>query len=54
VQDQTGARDAESLSIRIKPPRPLAMTNQSDALSPETVGQVYCCGNLFADGGVPK
>ena len=27
--------------------------NQSDVLSPATVGQFYCCGNLFADGGVP-
>jgi len=23
-------------------------TNQSDALSPGTVGQFYCCGNLVA------
>jgi hypothetical protein len=53
VQDQTGARDIESFSIRINPPRPLVITNQSDALSPGTVGQFYCCGNLFADGGVP-
>ena len=28
-------------------------TNQSDALTPGTVGEFYCCGNLFADGGVP-
>jgi hypothetical protein len=35
------------------PPRPLVITNQSDALSPGTVGEFYCCGNLFADGGVP-
>ena len=53
VQDQTGARDTESFSIRINPPRPLVITNQSDVLSPGTVGQFYCCGNLFADGGVP-
>jgi putative Ig domain-containing protein len=53
VQDQNGARDTESFSIRINPPRPLVITNQSDALSPGTVGQFYCCGNLFADGGVP-
>jgi hypothetical protein len=53
VQDQTGARDSESFSIRIDPPRPVVITNQSDALSPGTVGQFYCCGNLFADGGVP-
>ena len=53
VQDQTGARDTESFSIRINAPRPVVITNQSDALSPATVGQFYCCGNLFADGGVP-
>jgi hypothetical protein len=41
------------LSIRINAPRPVVITNQSDALSPATVGQFYCCGNLFADGGVP-
>ena len=53
VQDQTGARDTESFSIRINLPRPVVITNQSDALTPGTVGQFYCCGNLFADGGVP-
>jgi hypothetical protein len=53
VQDFTGASDTESFSIRINPPRPLVITNQSDTLSPGTVGQFYCCGNLFADGGVP-
>jgi hypothetical protein len=53
VQDQTGARDTESLSIRINPPRPVVITSQSDVLSPGTVGQSCCCGNLFADGGVP-
>jgi hypothetical protein len=29
------------------------ITNQSDALAPGFVGEFYCCGNLFADGGVP-
>jgi hypothetical protein len=53
VRDFTGASDTESFSIRINPPRPLVITNQSDTLSPGTVGQFYCCGNLFADGGVP-
>jgi Putative Ig domain len=53
VQDQTGARDTESFSIRINPPRAVVITNQSDQLTPGTVGQFYCCGNLFADGGVP-
>lgn len=52
VKDQTGATDTESFSIRINPPRPLVITNQSDTLSPGTVGEFYCCGNLFADGGV--
>jgi hypothetical protein len=53
AQDFTGASDTELFSIRINPPRPLVITNQSDTLSPGTVGQFYCCGNLFADGGVP-
>ena len=53
VQDQTGARDTESFSIRINPPLPVVITNQSDVLTPGTVGEFYCCGNLFADGGVP-
>jgi hypothetical protein len=53
VKDFTGSTDTESFSIRINPPRPLVITNQGDALSPGTVGQFYCCGNLFADGGVP-
>jgi len=53
VRDFTGASDTESFSIRINGPRPVVITNQSDALSPGTVGQFYCCGNLFVDGGVP-
>jgi hypothetical protein len=53
VRDQTGARDTESFSIRVNPPRPVIITNQSDALTSGTVGQSYCCGNLFADGGTP-
>ena len=53
VRDATGTKDTESFSITIGPPRPLVITNQSDALSPGTVGEFYCCGNLFADGGVP-
>jgi hypothetical protein len=50
VRDATGTKDTESFSITINPPRPLVITNQSDALSPGTVGEFYCCGNLFADG----
>ncbi|MBO1268925.1 Ig domain-containing protein [Arthrobacter cavernae] len=52
VQDFTGATDTESFSIRIGAPLPLVITNQSDVLSPGAVGQFYCCGNLFASGGV--
>ena len=52
VKDFTGASDTEAFSIRINAPRPLVITNQGDVLSPGTVGQFYCCGNLFADGGV--
>ena len=54
VRDATGTKDTESFSITINPPRPVLITNQSDALSPGTVGEFYCCGNLFADGGVPE
>ena len=53
VRDSTGSTDTESFSIRINAPQPLVITNQSDVLSPGTVGGFYCCGNLFADGGVP-
>lgn len=53
VRDRTGATDTEAFSITVLPPRPLVITNQTDALSPGTVGEFYCCGNLFADGGVP-
>jgi hypothetical protein len=53
VRDQTGASDREAFQVTVDPPRPLVITNQSDALSPGVVGQFYCCGNLFADGGVP-
>jgi hypothetical protein len=53
VRDQTGTRDTEEFTITINGPRPLVITNQSDELSPGTVGEFYCCGNLFSDGGVP-
>ena len=52
VRDQTGAKDTESFTVTILPPRPLTISNQSDQLSPGTLGEFYCCGNLFADGGV--
>lgn len=53
VNDQSGAKDTETFQITVEPPRPVVITNQTDVLSPGTVGQFYCCGNLFADGGVP-
>jgi hypothetical protein len=53
VRDATGAKDAETFTITINPPLPLVITNQSDTLSPGTVGEFYCCGNLFVSGGVP-
>jgi Putative Ig domain len=53
VRDETGTKDRESFAITINEPRPLVITNPSDELSPGTVGEFYCCGNLFADGGVP-
>ncbi len=54
VRDATGTKDTESFSITINPARPVFITNQSDALSPGTVGEFYCCGNLFVDGGVAE
>jgi hypothetical protein len=53
VKDNLRATDTESFRIVIQAPRPLVITNQSDTLSPGTVGVPYCCGNLFAGGGVP-
>jgi hypothetical protein len=54
VRDATGTRDTETFTITIEPPLPLVITHVSDALSPGTVGEFYCCGNLFASGGVPE
>ena len=53
VRDATGTTDTESFQITVDPPLPLVITNQSDVLSAGTVGELYCCGNLFASGGVP-
>jgi Putative Ig domain len=53
VRDETRTTDTESFQITIDPPRPLTINNESDELSAGTVGEFYCCGNLFADGGVP-
>lgn len=54
VRDATGTSDTESYAINVVPPEPLVITNQSDELSAGTVGEPYCCGNLFADGGVAR
>ena len=51
VRDQTGTKDTETFTITVLPPEPLTITTQQ--LSSGTVGEFYCCGNLFADGGVP-
>lgn len=53
VKDQTGTTDTEAFRITVEAPRPLVITNQTGTLSPGAVGEFYCCGNLFADGGVP-
>ena len=53
MRDATGTTDTESFQITVDPPLPLAITNQGDVLSAGTVGEFYCCGNLFASGGVP-
>ena len=52
VRDETGTKDTEQYQIIVEAPLPLVTTNQSDVLSPGTVGEDYCCGNLFASGGV--
>ena len=50
VRDSTGTKDTETYSIQINPPRPLVVTTA--ALNNGNVGEFYCCGNLFAAGGV--
>jgi Putative Ig domain len=50
VKDETRATDTETFSITILPPPPLVVTTET--LSNGTVGEFYCCGNLFASGGV--
>ena len=52
VRDETGTKDTEQYQIIVEAPLPLVITNQSDVLSPGAVGEEYCCGNLFASGGV--
>lgn len=51
VKDETRATDTQTFSITIQPPPPLVVTTET--LSNGTVGDFYCCGNLFASGGVP-
>ena len=51
VRDQTGASDTETSTLNVQPPRPITVTTQGFA--PGRVGEFYCCGNLFADGGIP-
>jgi hypothetical protein len=50
VKDETRATDTETFTIEILPPDPPTIT--TEALSSGTVGEFYCCGNLFASGGV--
>ena len=51
VKDETRATDTETFTVEILPAE--APTITTAALSDGTVGEFYCCGNLFADGGVP-
>jgi hypothetical protein len=51
VKDETRATDTETFSMTIQPTPPLVVT--TEALSDGSVGEFYCCGNLFASGGVP-
>jgi Putative Ig domain len=50
VKDETRATDTEVFTIEILPPE--APTITTEALGSTTVGDFYCCGNLFASGGV--
>jgi hypothetical protein len=50
VKDETRATDTETFTVEILPPE--APTITTEALSGGTVGEFYCCGNLFASGGV--
>jgi len=51
VRDETGASDTETTTINVEPARPITVTTQG--FLPGRVGEFYCCGNLFADGGTP-
>jgi hypothetical protein len=50
VKDETRATDTETFTVEILPPE--APTITTEALGSGTVGEFYCCGNLFASGGV--
>jgi hypothetical protein len=50
VKDETRASDTETFRVEILPAEAPAIT--TEALSGGTVGEFYCCGNLFASGGV--
>ena len=50
VRGDTRATDTETFTIEIFPSE--APTITTEALSSGTVGEFYCCGNLFASGGV--
>ena len=50
VKDETRATDTETFTVEIIPPE--APTITTEALGSGTVGEFYCCGNLFASGGV--
>ena len=50
VKDETRATDTETFTVEILPAE--APTITTVALSDGTVGEFYCCGNLFASGGV--
>jgi hypothetical protein len=51
VRDQSGNTATKVLSIKIDPPRPLVITNQTSTLTPGTRGSAYAT-SLFADGGI--
>ena len=50
VKDTTRATDTDTFTIEVLPPEPPSITTVT--LSDGTVGEFYCCGNLFAIGGV--
>ena len=50
VKDETRATDTQTFRVEILPAE--APTITTETLSNGTVGEFYCCGNLFASGGV--